>query len=230
MNLARTVPSINEQWFQFKISREIRLKFRIFADSVDYGCGLFYPWWKKEDGAMLAWLFGPLTDAMPPMFESLRKIAWILCPCGQGSAAKRFVRPQMKLSLDAEFLCQSRNSAERVHSVVLPAFTRCKNFRSQSNAALQRMCLYSRDILCANIDRLMKNCDRFEFSDGCQRRAKIGFVAFGVCRRHCHIYVQARFLRNAKSSQTLRWRRGFRLINLRQIIPQRGQTHAKDQP
>ena len=58
MNLARTVPSINEQWFQFKISREIRLKFRIFADSVDYGCGFFYPWWKKEDGGSVASAFG----------------------------------------------------------------------------------------------------------------------------------------------------------------------------
>ena len=53
--------------------------------------------------------FRPLAEAMPPVFEPLQILGRIRHPIGQRLAAEGFVRPKMKMFVQAEFPSQLAN-------------------------------------------------------------------------------------------------------------------------
>ena len=87
--------------------------------------------------------------------------------------------------------------------------------------------LDARHVFSPDVDGFVENCDGFQFGHGFERCAQIGFVTFGIRRRHGHINVQPGLLGGAQRGQPLRRRGGFWLIHLGQIVAQRWQAHAE---
>ena len=128
----------------------------------------------------------------------------------------------MQVFLNAKFFGQLGNRMQRVYSVGLPAFACGEDFRPQRHAQSRCLCLDTCHVFGADVDRFVKDCDGFELGYGFERRAQIGFVTFGIRWREGHINVQAGFLGSAQRGEALRRRGGFRLIDLGQIVAQRG--------
>src|ERR1039458_2182744 len=101
----------------------------------------------------------------------------------------------MKMFLNANFPSQLRNRMKRLYRVILPALTCGENLRSQTNAQVRSLRLNAGHVFGPDVDRLVKDCDGFEFRNGFERRAQIGFVTLGIRWRKSHIDVQASLLR-----------------------------------
>ena len=76
----------------------------------------------------------------------------------------------------------------------------------------------------------MENGNRLQLRDRCQRLPKVGFVALGVGGGDGHINIQTCLFGGPQRGQSLRGRRGLRLIHPGQVVAHRRQAHAEHQP
>src|SRR4051812_42565260 len=81
-----------------------------------------------------------------------------------------------------------------------------------------------------NINWFVKNRDRIEFAYCGERGAQIVLVAFWICWSDCDVNMEARLMCRTEGGETLRGRGRLGFVDFGEIVAERRQTHAKQEP
>ena len=135
----------------------------------------------------------------------------------------------MKVIADTKIFCDTVNQFEGFQRIVFPRLAVGKYVRPQFDFLRLRLTGDPVDVFGSNINRFVKNGERFKFGNCCERGPQVCFVALRISRGNRYEDIEAFVFGFLQGGKPLRRRWCLRLIDFGEVVSEGRQAHSKQE-